>query len=190
MTQIIFPLIIGFLLLGAMVYWFLQEDRSHKIELWEARDALGQLRSNFLPANLVDRIFDDRDFVFVRKQKEPGVARLLEAERKAIAIYWLCHTRRQIRRLMSFYVKSARHSARLSVALELRMAFRYFAFLASCNALLGLIWLRGPFHARQVARRTVAVATRFYTASERLLTLAEARYARLPEVSGPERPAA
>lgn len=190
MIQMLFPLAVGLLLLGIVVYWFLSGETSHKIHLSEARDALGQLRSNFSPASLIDRIFDYDDFVFACEQKEPGVVRLLESERKGIATYWLRHTRQQIRRLMSFYVRSARESAKLSVALEFQMALNYVVFLVVCNALLMLIWLRGPFRTRAVARRTMAVAARFCATSETLVSLAETRYARLPELSRAERPQA
>lgn len=186
MTHIIFPLAIGLLLLGIVVYWFLQGDAPQRVELSEAHDALGRLRLNFLPVSSVDRIFDYNDFVFVRNQKEPNIVRLLESERKAVGMYWLRHTRQQIRLLMAFYLKSARQSARLSVALELQMALNYLIFLTACNMLIGLIWLRGPVHARDGARRTIMVAARFCTISESLITLLEARHARIAQVSGSE----
>ncbi|MFZ0638673.1 MAG: hypothetical protein WAM59_03150, partial [Candidatus Acidiferrales bacterium] len=71
MTQIIFALVIGCLLLGVMLYWFLQGDVSNKVDLSEARNALGRLQSKFLPLSLVDRILDYDDFVFVDKLQEP-----------------------------------------------------------------------------------------------------------------------
>jgi hypothetical protein len=187
--QIILPLLIGVFLLGLMFYWLLQGDPSRKIDLSEARDALGNLQSHFLPVSLVDRILDGNDLAFVREQKEPRILQLLEAERKAIAMYWLQHTRLQVSLLMSFYVKSARHSAKLAASLELKLAFHYLAFLATCDALEGLIWLRGPFHAPRVARRTMIVATRFCEVSEKILTVAESRHASVPEAPGHQWPA-
>lgn len=187
--QMIIPLIIGALLLGLMFYWFLQGDQSRKVDVSEARDALGSLQSKFLPVSLVDRILDYNDFAFVREQKEPRILHLLETERKAIAMHWLRHTRRQVTLLMSFYVKSARHNARLAASLECKLAFNYFAFLTACDALQGLIWLRGPFHAPRVARRTTIVATRFCEVSEKILAVAEARHANIPAAPGQRWPA-
>jgi len=188
MTQIIFPLAIGLLLLGVMLYWLLHGDTSRNFELSNARDALAHLRSDFLPSNIVDRIFDHDDFAFVLDEKEAGLLRLLQAERKTVATYWLRHTRRQTTLVMSLYLKSARQSARLSVALELQIALNYLLFLTACNSLQSLIWLRGPARARKIAQQTMAAATRFCTVSEKMLTLAEARYAGLAKMSGPERP--
>jgi hypothetical protein len=188
--QIIVPLMIGVLLLGLTFYWFLQGgDSSRKIDLSEARDALGTLQSKFLPVSLVDRIHDSKDFAFVQEQKEPRILQLLETERKAIATYWLRHTRQQVTLLMSFYVKSARHSAKLAASLEIKLAFNYVAFLTACNALEGLIRLRGPFDAPKVARRTVLVATRFCEVSEKILAIAEARHANVSEAPGHQWPA-
>jgi hypothetical protein len=188
-TQIMVSVAIGFLLLGIAVYWFLQADASPKVELSDALEALGCLQSKFLPVSVVDRVLDYNDSVFVDRQKEPAILRLLETERKAIAMYWLRHTRQQVRLLMAFYVKSARRSSRLSAALEVKLAFNYLVFLAACNAFLGLIWLRGPFHAQKVARRTLTVAARFCAVSEKVLALAEARRAELREASGQQWPA-
>lgn len=184
MTQIILPLVISFLLLGITTYWLLQANPSHKIESSEARDALVNLRSKFLPATLVDRIFDSDDLVFARHQENRNILRLLEAERKTIALYWLRHTQRQVRLLRTFYVKAARQNPKLSAALEFKLAFSYLAFWVTCNALLALIWLRGPFHARDVARRTMVVAARFCTISEGVSALAEIDYTKMQESSG------
>ncbi|MFZ0923172.1 MAG: hypothetical protein WA020_08910 [Candidatus Acidiferrales bacterium] len=189
MTQIIFALVIGCLLLGVMLYWFLQGDVSNKVDLSEARNALGRLQSKFLPLSLVDRILDYDDFVFVDKLQEPDILRLLETERKMIAAYWLRHTRQQVRLLMTFYVKSARHNAKLAAALEFNLAFNYCFFLMACNALQGLIWLRGPFHALKVARCTMLVTARLCAASEKILTIAEAQGANMQEASGHRSPA-
>jgi hypothetical protein len=187
--QTIVPLIIGVLLLGLTFYWFFQGDSSRKVDLSEARDALGALQSEFLPVSLVDRILDYNDFAFVQEQKDSRVLHLLETERKAIAMYWLRHTRQQVTLLMSFYVKSARHSAKLAASLEFKLAFNYLAFVTACNALEGLIWLRGPFDAPKVARRTMIVATRFCEVSEKIVAIAEARNADVPEAPGHQWPA-
>ncbi|MGB6877654.1 MAG: hypothetical protein WBD87_16645 [Candidatus Acidiferrales bacterium] len=184
MTQIFFSLVIGCLLLGVMLYWFLQGDISNKVELPDARNALGRLQSQFLPVSLVDRILDYNDFVFVDKLQEPSILHSLETERTAIAAYWLRHTRQQVKLLMTFYVKSARHNAKLAAPLEFNLAFNYFFFLMACNALQGLIWLRGPFYALKVARCTMMVATRFCAVSEKILAIAEAQGANMQEASG------
>jgi hypothetical protein len=189
MTPIILSLVIGLLLLGLMFYWLLQGDVSHKVDLSEARSTLGRLQSKFLPVNLVDRILDNNDFAFVNGQKEPRILHLLEAERTTIALYWLHHTRQQVKALMTFHVKSARYNAKLAAALELRLAFNYFAFLTACDAFQSLIWLRGPFYAPKAARFTMTVAARFCAISEKILSIAEAGHSNLPSTPRQEWPA-
>jgi hypothetical protein len=188
-TQIILSLAIGVLLLGLMFYWLLQENASCKVDLSEARNTLGLLQSKFLPATLVSRILDYNDFVFVDAQRQPRILHLLEAERKAIATYWLCHTRQQVKALMTFHVKSARYSTKLAASLELRLALNYFAFLIACDAFQSLIWLRGPFYAARVARFTMMIATRFCAVSEKILSIAEAHHPNLPPAPGQQWPA-
>ncbi len=187
--EIIFPVAIGCLLLGVMSYWFLQGSASNKVDLSEARTALGCLQSKFLPLNVVDRILDYNDFAFVNEQTEPDILQLLESERKTIAMYWLRHTRQQVKLLMTFYVKSSRHNAKLAAPLEFNLALNYFAFLAACNALRGLIWLRGPFQALKVARCTMIVAARFCAVSEKILATAEAHHANIHQAPGQHWPA-
>lgn len=175
MIQAIFSLVIAVLLLGLMLYWLLQADSSRKVDVAEARNTLSHLQSKFLPVTLVDRILDYKDFAFVSAQREPRILHLLEAERRAIAKYWLGHTRLQVKMLMTFHVKSARYNPKLTVPLELRLALNYFAFLIACDAFQGLIWLRGPFYAPRAARFTMTVAARFCALSERILSIADAR---------------
>lgn len=181
--QMILSLAIGLLLLGLIFYWLFQRDSSGRPDLSEARNTLGRLQSKFLPVILVDRILDHGDFVFVSAQKEPRILHLLEAERQAMAIYWLRHTRQQVKALMTFHVKSVRYNAKLAAPLELRLALTYFAFLIACDAFQSLIWLRGPFYAARVARFTMMIAARFCAVSEKILTIAEAQ-TRVAEAPG------
>lgn len=189
MMQIILPLTVGFLLLGIVLYWFLERETTHQVDLSEARRALSRLQSKFLPMSLVDRILDYNDFVFVRNQKDPAVLHLLENERKTIVIYWIRHTRQQVKLLMTFYVKSARRNARLAAGLEFQLALNYFVFLMACDALLSLTWLRGPFYGLKVARRTIIVVTRFCTVAENIVRTAEARHPNMQEAPGHQWPA-
>lgn len=165
----------GVLLLALVFYWLVQGTASRKTNISEARNTLGRLQSQFLPVTLVNRILDPNDFAFVNAQREPRILHLLEAERQAIATYWLSHTRQQVKLLMAFHVKSARYDAKLAAPLEIRLALNYLAFLMACDAFQSLIWLRGPFYAARVARLTMIIAMRFCAVSERILAMVEAQ---------------
>lgn len=182
MTQIILSLIIGVLLLGLMLYWLLQEEAASK-DVTAAWDALGCLRSRLLPACLIDRILDHSDFVFVREQMDRRILHLFETERKLLALEWLRYTRLEVKLLMAFHVKSARHEARLPVMLEIRLAFEYVGFLLACAALGMLIRMRDPFRARDFVRHTVTAAARFCAASEKILVIASSYQPQMREAS-------
>lgn len=173
MTELVFSLAIGVLLLGLMLHWCLQGEASKETDISTARDTLGSLRDRFLPLSLVARILDPNDLDYVRSLNEPHIVDLLETDRKAIALYWLRHTRRQVKTVMDFHVKSARHNSRLTISLEVKLALDYFAFLLVCDALRGLIWLRGPFHAPRVTHGVRSIAARFCARSEGALLSAE-----------------
>jgi hypothetical protein len=190
-TQILLPVIIGFLLFGILLYWFLQGDASGKsrLDFSGAHNALSSLQMRFLPVDLVDRILNYQDMVFVQAQGDPGLMNLLNAERRGVAIFWLRRTREQVRLLMSFHVRSARRDAKLGLALEIKLALHYFVFLMAYNALFALIRLRGPFHARRVAGFITAAVAQFCAISQQALTIADAGHVRIPEVPGNESPA-
>lgn len=171
MTQILFSLTIGCLLLALVLFWFWQGSASHKLNVSEARNALTVLQIRLLPINLMDRVLDYNDFLFVQKQRAPHVLELLETERKTIVLYWLSHTRQQVKLLMSFHIKSARYIAKLAPAQEFKLALNYLTFLLACDVLRGLIWILGPFRVSKVARYTVFVAARFCAASEQILMI-------------------
>jgi hypothetical protein len=188
--QILLPVIIGFLLLGILFYWFLQADASGRggLGFSEAHNALSSLQMRFLPVNLVDRIVNYEDMVFVQRQGDPGLIKLLSAERREVTIHWLRRTREQVRLLMSFHVQSARRSAKLGLALEIKLAVHYLVFLVAYNTLFGLIQLRGPFRARRVAEFITTAVTQFCTISQQALTIADVGRAKFPEAPESESP--
>lgn len=180
MMQMILSLLLGGLLLGLMLYWLLQRDDAGN-NVSAAWDALNSLQGRFTPAGIVDSIFDRNDFLFVREQRDRHILRLLETERKAIALAWLDSTRREVKMLMAFHVKSARHIVRLPAALEINLAVGYAGFLLACATLVLFVRIAGPFRASRFARHTVTVAARFCAASETILTIADGPHARPQE---------
>jgi hypothetical protein len=179
-THIILSLLLGVLLLGLSLYWLLRSELAAK-DVPTAQSTLENLRATSFRADLIHRALDDGDFLFVYAQKNRQIVDLLEAERKAIAMCWLQKTRRQVKVVMAFHVKSARHNAGLVPMREIKLAFEYLNFLLVCDALRMFVWMCGPFRARKVARRTVAAKARLYAASERILMITTERYGNAQE---------
>ena len=177
--QILFSLSIGCLLLALVLRWFWQGSSSSKLDVCEARDALASLQIRLLPVNLMDRVLDYDDFLFVREQGMPQILDLLETERKAIALYWLNHTRQQVKLLMTFHIKSARHISRLAPAFEFKLALNYLTFVLACHVLQELIWMLGPFRVSKFAQYTAFVASRFCAASEQILVMTKDPHAEM-----------
>jgi hypothetical protein len=184
MIQLIVPIVLGFLLLSILLYWFLLGNPSSKAksDLCEAREAL--IRLQMLPISLVDRVLDPNDLQFVRSEKDPMILSMFESERKIIAICWLHQLRRQVVLLMRSHVRAVRSNARLSPAIETKLAFDYFEFLLTYQFLLGLMWMSGPFEARRLAGSVTHSVTRLCQTSERLLAPSVSRPGSVTAIPG------
>lgn len=184
MIQIILPIFIGFLLLGTLLYWFLHaEEGKPQLEFSEAHAALRYLQSGFVFPDLIDRIANEHDMIFVRSEGERKLMALFNNERRAIAILWLRRMRQQVKLLMIFHVKSARYSAKLGPVVEIKLASQFLVFLSIYCALFTLVWLRGPFRTRKVAR-FIAVALRdFCATSQQAIVIAQSWHVGIPQGS-------
>lgn len=177
MIQIIVPVFIGFLLLGILLYWFSlgQESEKWQVDFSEAQVALMNLQSGFISPDLIDRITNERDMIFVRSEGDHSLIALFHRERKALAILWLRWMHQQAKLLMRFHVKSARCNAKLGPVVELKLAFQFLIFISIYYALLVTVWLRGPFHGRKVAGFFAIVLKNFCVISQQALTIADVR---------------
>lgn len=86
-----------------------------------------------------------------------------------MALLWLRDTQSKVKELMDFHRHAVRGNARLSPAMEFRIAAGYLFFLLACQVLLLLIWLRGPFYARTLAGRLAGISDRLYDLSGQML---------------------
>lgn len=173
MMQFLFPVVIGALLLGLLLHWSLRSRSSDQINANPPAEvgASGTLHSEFLPVGLMERILDPIDRDFTHSQATIETIRLLEQERRALAIYWLRHTRHQVRKLMSFHVRSVRRHVDLSPGLEIQLALNYVAFLIAYRLVMGLFYIRNPFHVRRVVNYIAAASMQLCFISERLLLI-------------------
>jgi hypothetical protein len=185
MNQLVLFLATGMLLLALLLFWALRarESVTGARALLDPRETLTALELELPPRVLVERIFSPQDWEFVSRQTPVPIRITFLQERRTIALSWLRQTRKQAARLMDFHRRAVRWNTNLSPAIEIKLAANYILFLLVCEILLGLIWLRGPFHARRMIGYAIGIAERLWFISGQLLAgLDPARLSRIKAV--------
>lgn len=173
MISTLFSIAIGVLLLGFLAYWAFRGSSSVPAPGSSPTDTSKALRLELPPADLIERVLDPRDLAFVRKESPAETVRLFEQERRALAISWLRHTRRQVGRLMSYHVGAVRQNVNLRPALEIQLGLHYVRFLVVYGLILGLSYIRGPFQIRLMMGYVVGVTAQLRGVSDKLLGAAQ-----------------
>ena len=192
MSELFLFLAIGIGFLFLLLIWLLRSavPPVDKTGLYEAQAVLTTVQVELPPRALGERIFSQQDWDFISTHASPGIQRIFLQERKALAYSWLRQTRNKIGQLMNFHRKAVRRNIRLSPSLELRLAFDYVLFLLTYEILCGLIWLRGPFHARRTIAYAASMADQLaYLSGHILVGLDPVRLSRI-KTSWSGRPAA
>ena len=178
MIQLILFLSIGAALLLSLVF-FLRPQRTEgsATALVRARQALAALQGGLLPAEMVARVFDRKDFEFVESQGSAGVRRLFLDERSRVARQWVCSVRAELKRLRAFHAGSARHYAQLNPLTELSLFLTFSRLLWACWMLEVFVRLRGPYAAPRIVGATAARAARVCSVSQESLSFLNPAYA-------------
>jgi len=152
MNHFILPGVVGCVLLALLLYWLLQGGAANEnqLDLLKIRETLADLQLLIRSQNLVARMFDPKDLEFVRAEGDPVLVRLLNRERKAAIVGWMRRMRLQVSALMAYRISYARGTKKLRPTMELRLTLEYVTFLMTYYALIFLVWLWGPFHARRL----------------------------------------
>ncbi|HEV2288795.1 MAG TPA: hypothetical protein VGR81_07570 [Candidatus Acidoferrales bacterium] len=169
MTQILFSIAIGLLLLALLFVWVFRERASESGTALEQTDGTRPSGQELPPPDLIERILDPGDLEFVSKESAAETVKLLERERRALAVAWLHQTRRQVGQVMSRHVVAVRHSRNLRPGLEIRLALHYASFVMGYKLTLVLFYVRGPFQVRPAVNYVTGIVARFYGVSDRLL---------------------
>lgn len=185
MIQLIFFLSIGALLFLCL---FLLARRNPRPEgssgaLIEARQALTALQTGLLPIELVQRIFTQEDWEYIRSEAPKAVREIFMEERKKVALFWIEQVRTQIRSLRRFHRGAARSYARLNPRLEMELALWFAGLTGACSLLQVLVYLGGPYAAPGMVGAMANAASRACKISERSLAFLNA--AQLGILSGP-----
>lgn len=169
MIPALFSIVVGVLLLGILAYWLFSERSFATDARPSTADTSKALRLELPSADLIERVLDPRDLAFVRKESPTETLRLFEQERRALAISWLRHTRRQVGQLMSYHAAAVRENINLRPALEIKLGLHYVRFLVLCELILGLSYIRGPFQIRLMMGYVVGVTAQLCGVSDKLL---------------------
>jgi hypothetical protein len=171
MISLIFFLSVGLLLFSSL---FLLARRNTRPEgsssaLVEARQALRTLQAGLLPLELVNRVFAEQDWEYVRSETPRSIHELFLDERKGLALLWLRQVRIQIRSLQRFHRGAARHYARLNPRTEVELALSFAALMGACRALQFLVFVAGPYAAPRMVGVVANAANRACKISEQSL---------------------
>jgi hypothetical protein len=167
MTGLILTLILGTLVLllaGRLVLQATTGSRNRPVTIDDYTSAREALDSVFAETAAVKRIFAKEDMEFIARVGTPNVRRFFLKERNRLAIQWLRATQKQVARFMDLHLKLASYTYEPSPRMEFSLTVKYLFFIFSSNALLFLIWLRGPFEAVAIVSYPLRVAEEFSTA--------------------------
>ena len=142
----------------------------------KAKQALSSLQAGLLPAEMVARIFDRTDLIYVESQSSNDLREMFLSERKQVVLSWIRRVRQEVNDLKSFHLGSARFYAGLSLGTEISLGFDFALLLLACRALQVSVYLGGPYAAPRMVASTAAIANRVCAISERSLAFLTPAY--------------
>jgi hypothetical protein len=107
------------------------------------------------------RIFALEDYEFIALETPSEFQRVFRAERTALALEWLDQVRRGVGRLIRTHLRTARGSANLRPADEVKLGFEFLSFQLTIGILYCAVWLRGPLHAARLVGFCIKLAEGF-----------------------------
>jgi hypothetical protein len=169
-TGMLVLIALGILLIAVLARMLWQSEPNAKdLPLDCSRDATARFNSLEEHDRVVERIFGDEDWNFLRHRVPSEIRRSFLKQRREMAFCWLTLIRIKAKGAMHHHLAYARSFQSLEPVLECKVAINYLAFQLSCALLAGLLWLRGP-----VALRGTVV--RAHELCERLRALTEVRW--------------
>jgi hypothetical protein len=148
-------------LCGRLLLQWSKNRHAKPVTIEDFARARAVLDSMSLEAAATQRIFATDDMQFIARTGTPELQLLLVKERRSLAITWLRLTQKQVGQLMSVHLRLASYTFEPSPGFEFRLTVNYLCFVVASNALLMLVWLRGPFRAVRIVSYTMGVAHYF-----------------------------
>src|SRR5260221_11349735 len=105
----------------------------------------------------------------ISRQPSLEARRVFLQERKALAISWLRHTRRQLAYLMDLHLKLASYTYHPNPRSDLSLWLEYRMFALGCDSLVAVVWIRGPFQLGTILGNTLSAVNEFCAGFSRRL---------------------
>lgn len=150
-----------FIFAGRVVWQYLAQSQSPVVTMEDYSRARVALDSLFAETAVIRRIIATEDLEFVRRNGRNEVEHFFLKERKDLAIQWLRLTQKQVARLMDLHRSLASYTYEPSTGFEFRLEVKYRCFVLASNALLILLWWRGPFETVRILGYTLKAAEHF-----------------------------
>jgi hypothetical protein len=167
MTTLAPILALGVLILvfgGRLLVQSLSGRRNRPVTIEDFSRARAALHSMSLEAMATRRIFAIDDMEFIASKGALELEHFFVKERRSLAVRWLRLTQKQVAQLMDLHLRLASYTFEPSPRFEFRLTVNYVRFVVVSNALLALVWLRGPFNAVKAVSYTLSVADYFCSA--------------------------
>ncbi len=157
-------IILGTLVLvfsGRLLLQWSKNRHAQPVTIEDFSRARAALDSMSLEAIATRRIFAIDDMEFIAGKGHLELEHFFVKERQSLALKWLRLTQKQVAQLMDLHLRLASYTFEPSPRFEFRLTMNYAFFVIVSNALLTLLWLRGPFHAVRIVSYTLSVADYF-----------------------------
>jgi len=157
-------LLLGILILvlcGRLLLQWSKSRHDQPVTIEDFSRARAALDSMCLEAIATKRIFAIDDMEFIASKGTLELEHFFVKERQSLALRWLRSTQKQVAQLMDIHLKLASYTFEPNPRFEFRLAVNYVCFVVVSNALLTLVWLRGPFNAVRIVGYTLGVADYF-----------------------------
>lgn len=167
MSGLIPIVLLGTLILifsGRLLVQWSRQSNTQAVTIEDYSRARAALDSVFVETAAIKRIFAGEDMVFISRTSTRDVQRFFLKERKGLAIQWLRMTQRQVASLMDIHLKLASYTYEPSPRFEFGLTLNYLWFLIASNAILVLLWLRGPFETVKTLGYTLHATEHFCSA--------------------------
>ena len=149
-----------FIFAGRVVWQYLAQSQSPVVTMEDYSEARAALDSLLAETAVIKRIIATEDLEFVRRNGK-SVEDFFLKERKDLAIQWLRMTQKRVTQLMDLHRRLASYTYAPSPRFEFGLAVNYRCFVLASNALLILLWWRGPFEAARILGYTLGAAEHF-----------------------------
>ncbi|HET6929326.1 MAG TPA: hypothetical protein VFI45_03320 [Candidatus Acidoferrum sp.] len=146
---------------GRLLLQWTKNKHEQPVTIEDFSRARAVLDSMSLEAMATRKIFAIDDMEFIVRGGTLAIQRFFVKERRSLAVRWLRIIQKQVAQLMDVHLKLASYTLEPSPSFELRLTVNYLWFVVVSNALLMLVWLRGPFKAARIVGYTLDVAEYF-----------------------------